>query len=233
MKEIIFDIETSGCNMTDLSPSQQEYLRREAMKEPDPEIRAQKLIDAERYLSLFPFTAEVVVISMYDIQSEIYGTYFISQVQDGWEETFNGKRAIFKGMPEKELLTKFWGAMKDADRVITFNGRGFDAPFVLLRSAKYNIKPTKNWMGYRYDTGNHVDLLEQFSYYGAFRKFNLDFYCHAFGIESPKSEEISGMKVQEFYRAGKIKEIAKYCLHDVEATYKLYQIWRNYLSFNK
>ena len=108
MKEIIFDIETSGCNMTDLSPSQQEYLRREAMKEPDPEIRAQKLIDAERYLSLFPFTAEVVVISMYDIQSEIYGTYFISQTQDGWEETFNGKRAIFKGMPEKELLTKFW-----------------------------------------------------------------------------------------------------------------------------
>lgn len=233
MREIIFDIETSGCDMADLSASQQEYLQREAMKEPDPVIRAQKLTDAERYLSLYPFTAEVVVISMFDLQSSTYYTYYNTTSRVEYEEVFKGCKAKFKGMPENEILKGFWSVMEKADKVITFNGRGFDVPFILLRSAKLGIKPTKNWMGYRYDTGSHIDLLEQFSYYGTFKRFNLDFYCHAFGIESPKSEEISGMKVQEFYRAGKIKEVAEYCLHDVEATFKLYKIWRDYLSFGK
>ncbi|NUN10658.1 MAG: ribonuclease H-like domain-containing protein [Ignavibacteriaceae bacterium] len=233
MREIIFDIETSGCDMADLAPSQQEYLNREPMKEPDPDLRAQKLIDAERFLSLYPFTSEIVVISMLDIQSGTYFTYYNSKTTEESEENFKGARAKFKGMHEKDILKGFWSVMEKADKVITFNGRGFDVPFVLLRSAKLGVKPSKNWMGYRYDTVNHIDLLEQFSYYGAFKRFNLDFYCHAFGIESPKSEEISGIKVQEFYRAGKIKEVAEYCLHDVEATYKLYKIWREYLSFGK
>ena len=62
------------------------------------------------------------------------------------------------------------------------------------------------------------------------RKFNLDFYCHAFGIESPKSKDISGMEVKTLYEAGRIKDIAVYCSKDIYATYQLFKIWEEYLK---
>ncbi|MDP1995504.1 MAG: hypothetical protein Q8K40_09710, partial [Ignavibacteria bacterium] len=59
-RQIVFDIETSGCKLADLAESQQEYLLREALKETDENIRQQKSDDAERFLSLYPYTAKVV-----------------------------------------------------------------------------------------------------------------------------------------------------------------------------
>ena len=89
---------------------------------------------------------------------------------------------------------QFWDVAKKYDSIVTFNGRGFDVPFIYLRSALLNVPISKkNWLGYRYATEPHCDLAEQFTFYsvsgrdGAARRFNLDFYCKAFGIESPKS----------------------------------------------
>jgi predicted PolB exonuclease-like 3'-5' exonuclease len=99
----------------------------------------------------------------------------------------------------------------------------------MIRSAMHKIKPSKNFIKNRYDSSSHIDLLEQFTFYGITKKFNLDFYCHAFGIESPKSKGITGMEVKELYKAGKVKEIAVYCGEDVRATYELYKIWEEFL----
>src|SRR5690606_28007636 len=115
-------------------------------------------------------------------------------------------------------------------QIISFNGKMFDAPFITLRSAINKIKPVKNLIGKRFDSSFHVDLLEQFTYFGLVRKFNLDFYCHAFGIESPKSKGISGMDVKNLYEAGRIKDVAVYCGEDIYATYQLYKIWDEYLN---
>ena len=65
---------------------------------------------------------------------------------------------------------------------------------------------------------------------GAARRFNLDFYCKAFGIESPKSHGVTGMDVAQLMAEGKYREIAEYCLRDVKATVLLYQIWKDRLS---
>ena len=60
----------------------------------------------------------------------------------------------------------------------------------------------KNWLGYRYQTDPHCDLAEQFTFYsvsgrdGAARRFNLDFYCKAFGIDSPKAHGVTGLDVK-------------------------------------
>ena len=85
-------------------------------------------------------------------------------------------------------------------------------------------------MGNRYHSTQHIDLLEKLTFYGLVRKFNLDFYCHAFGIESPKSKGVTGMEVKELYKAGRIKDIAVYCGEDVKATFQLYQIWSEFLD---
>ena len=97
------------------------------------------------------------------------------------------------------MLKSFWKIIEVTDQVVTFNGRNFDIPFLMMRSAMLKIKPSKNLVGRRYDNKSHIDLLEQFTFYGLTRKFNLDFYCNAFGIESPKTKEISGMEVKNLY----------------------------------
>lgn len=228
MRQLVFDIETYGFEISSLSESQQEYLLRDANKEKDEEVRIQKSEEAERFLSLFPFTAKVVAIGMYDVIKEKAYVYYESEERKEWAD--EEKNSLFKGMPEKEMLESFWRVVEKTDQVISFNGRGFDVPFLMLRSAMFGIKPSKNFMGYRYDTKNHVDLLEQLSYYGTFKRFNLDFYCHAFGIKSPKSKEVSGYMVKDLYNEGRIEDIARYCGDDIFATYQLYKIWKEYLN---
>jgi hypothetical protein len=121
--------------------------------------------------------------------------------------------------------------------VITFNGRTFEVPFLYLRSALLNVRISrKDWLGYRFQIEPHCDLLEQLTFYnvsgrdGAARRFNLDFYCKAFGIASPKGRGISGMDVGRLMAEGRAWDVAEYGLGDVLATVKLYNIWKERLA---
>ncbi len=199
MRKIIFDIETCCYPFESLSESQKEYLLRYAEKEPTEALREQKKDDAIRYLSLYPFTAKVVAIGIYDVNKEKSFVYYESDQNEEW--SLEEKHIHYKGLNECEMLKSFWRIIEVTDQIISFNGKMFDAPFITLRSAINKIKPVKNLIGKRFDSSFHVDLLEQFTYFGLVRKFNLDFYCHAFGIESPKSKGISGMDVKNLYAA--------------------------------
>ena len=227
MRRIVFDIETCAYPFESLTESQREYLLRYADKEPDPEKRQMMIDDAVRYTSLYPYTSKCIVIGIYDVEKEKSYVYYESQKKEAW--TSEDGKVQYKGFSEKEMLESFWRIAKRVDQFITFNGRNFDVPFLMMRSAMLGVKVSKNLMGYRYGD-EHIDLLEQFTFYGLTRKFNLDFYCLSFGIESPKSKDISGMEVKNLYEAGRIKDIAVYCSKDIYATYKLYKIWEDYLN---
>jgi hypothetical protein len=228
MRRIIFDIETCAYPFESLSESQQEYLLRYSEKEAEVDKKSQKRDDAIRYLSLYPLTAKIIAIGIYHVEKEKTYVYYESSESEEWNA--EEKNVCYKGLSEKEMIQSFWRIADFTDQVITFNGRNFDIPFLMMRSAILQVRPTKNLMGKRFDSHNHVDLLEQFTFYGITRKFNLDFYCHAFGVDSPKSKGISGMEVKTLYEAGRIKDIAVYCSEDVSATYKLYKIWDSYLN---
>ncbi len=228
MRRIIFDIETSCYPFESLTESQQEYLLRFAEKESDEELKNRKKDDAIRYLSLYPFTAKIVAIGIYDVEKEKSFVYFEDEKKEEW--VVEEKNIHYKGLSEVEMIESFWRIIDVTDQVITFNGRNFDIPFMMMRSAINKIKPTKNLFKNRFDISTHIDLLEQFTYYGTTRKFNLDFYCHAFGIKSPKSNEISGIEVKNLYEAGRIKDIAVYCGEDINATFQLYKIWNEFLN---
>ena len=140
-------------------------------------------------------------------------------------------------MDESELLARFWELAAKYDKICTFNGRGFDVPFLYLRSAVLDVPVSrKDWLGYRFQTQPHCDLADQLTFYnvggwgGAARRFNLDFYCKAFGIPSPKAEGVTGMDVNDMMQAGRFREIADYCVRDVVATTRLYQIWEERLA---
>jgi DNA polymerase elongation subunit (family B) len=228
MRKIVFDIETSAYPFASLSESQQEYLLRYAEKEADPEIKQTQIDQAIRYTSLYPLTAKCIAIGIYVIDKEKSFVYYESEKTEEWSS--EDKLVKYKGVSEEEMLKSFWKIIDLTDLVVTFNGRNFDIPFLMIRSAMLKIKPTKNLIGNRYDRASHIDLLEQFTFYGLTRKFNLDFYCNAFGIESPKTKEISGMEVKNLYEAGRLKDIAIYCSRDIYATYQLYKIWDEYLK---
>jgi len=93
---------------------------------------------------------------------------------------------------EVELLTAFWDVAKHYDTIVTFNGRGFDVPFVYLRSPCSTCRlPARTGSATASKpshtaTGGAAHILQRQRRDGAARRFNLDFYCKAFGIESPK-----------------------------------------------
>ena len=225
---IVFDIETVGFELENLSESQQEFLLRYAEKEHDEKVKEEKREEAERYLSLYPFTAKLIAIGM--LNTETNGTLVLYDDENVEEVFVEEKEIKYKCVSETEMLKLFWNYISKTDKVITFNGRNFDIPFLMLRSAMLGVKPSNNLISNRYNITHHIDLLDQFTYYGITRKFNLDFYCHAFGIKSPKSKGITGMEIKELYKAGKIKDIAVYCGEDVKATNELYKIWDEYIN---
>ncbi|MBU0475712.1 MAG: ribonuclease H-like domain-containing protein [Bacteroidetes bacterium] len=226
--KLVFDIETVGVEFETLSESQQEFILRYSEKEQGDEQREKLKDEAIRYLSLYPLTAKVVAIGMLNTDTEHSMVLFEEKEHKEWQSEESGVK--YCSYSEADMLSHFWEFAKKADSVITFNGRNFDIPFLMMRSAILKIRPSRNFIKKRYDNKSHIDLLEVLTNYGATKKFNLDFYCKSFGIESPKSHGVSGIDVKELYTAGKIEEIATYCAHDVEATYQLYKIWNEYLN---
>lgn len=225
---LIFDIETAGCKFESLSETQQEFLFRYAEKEKDEDLRQEKREEAIRYLNLYPFTASICSIALLNIDTEKILVLYKSDDEEKWEVT--EKKLKYSGMTEMNMLISFWNYVKNAKQIISFNGRQFDLPFLMLRSAILKVKPSKNFLKSKYNSNDHIDLLDKFTNFGSTKKFNLDFYCKSFGIESPKTKGITGMEINELYNSGKVKEIAVYCGEDVIATYELYKIWNKYLN---
>lgn len=228
MRRLVLDIETVGCSLEELTESQREFVLRYAEKEKDDDVRAMKTEEAIRYLSLYPFTAKIVALGLLDIKSG--KSLVLYEDEDNAKWTNEEKQIVYAGMTEERMLKKFWELINDTELVITFNGKVFDLPFIMLRSAMLKIKPTKNLISGKYGSRFHVDLLEKLTFYGSVKKFNLDFYCTAFGIPSPKARGIDGMEVKNLYESGHIKDIAVYCADDIEATFKLYNICKEYLN---
>ncbi len=225
---LVFDIETVGTDFENLSETQQEFLLRYAEQEIESAKKESMIENAKRCLSLYPFTAKIVCLAMMNTETQRTLVLFDNQEQESWKtEEENVK---YQSSTEEEIISMFWKYSSKAEKLISFNGRGFDLPFILMRSAMLKLKPTRNFLKNRYDSANHVDLLEQFTFHGLTKKFNLDFYCHAFGVQSPKENGITGMDVKELYKAGRTKDIAIYCGRDVKATYQLYKIWDEFLN---
>ena len=236
MATLVFDIETSAVPLDSFDESSQEYLMRPASNLPAGEEREAKREELTRMMNLWPFTAQVVCIAM--INAETLRGQVIFIADDFESNTCDVSGVDFMPvMDEVELLNQFWLVAMHYDKVVTFNGRQFDVPFLYLRSAQLDVPITrKNWLGYRFATEPHCDLAEQLTFYnvsgrsGAARRFNLDFYCRIFGIDSPKSHGVTGMDVNQLMDEERYGEIAEYCLRDVFATVKVFDIWKARLA---
>lgn len=235
MKRLIFDIETVGEDFDSLDPTTQKnltkWLEREALEESAYQT---KLDDIKEGLSFSPLTGEIVVIGVLDPEKDQGMVYF--QAPGETVKDFTEDGMSYKQRSEKEMLEQFWHGAAQYDEFVTFNGRGFDVPYLMVRSAIHGIKPTRNLMEGRYlyqqRGSTHIDLQDLLTFYGAVRrKGSLHLWCRAFGIESPKSEGMSGDEVGRFFKEGKHLDIARYNAGDLRATKELFEYWDKYLRF--
>ncbi|MEY3470813.1 MAG: hypothetical protein RLZZ223_163 [Candidatus Parcubacteria bacterium] len=222
MSYLIFDIETIGDSWDSLDKETQTYLLKYADTEEQQEL-------IKTTLGLYPLTGEIVAIGLYDPEKDIRSVYL--QAPDGsLEDRYEKEGVHYLVGTEAEILEKFWATIRKYSTFVTFNGRAFDCPYILMRSAFHKIKPTKNLIPYRYSDKEHVDLFDQLTFYNTTKKFNLDYFCKRFGIISPKSEGVTGLDVPALFEQGKYQQIAEYCMRDVIATGELFQIWKTYIK---
>jgi len=120
---LVFDIETVGYEFESLSESQQEYLLRYAEQEKDITKREEKIEDAKRYLSLYPFTAKIVAIGMLNTETENVMVLYESNEKDEWISEEKSTR--YKPLSENEMLEYFWTCIEKVEKVIEEYGDRF------------------------------------------------------------------------------------------------------------
>lgn len=239
---LVFDIETSPLPWESFSESQQEYLLRNLATE-------EEMAKRKTELGLSPFTAQIVCIGLLYVEIENNNTTEFTPVAYCIDNEFDDEReeicdidfdAKLHITNEKQAIEKFWKILQKYPTIhlVSFNGRNFDSPFLMLRSALLGCKPTRNLMeGTKYNYRQHTDLIDELTffqpsnYFSATKRFNLDFYTRAFGIDSPKSHGVDGTVVSSLFVERKFVEIANYCLRDVIATWELFKIWDATLKF--
>ena len=238
MNKLVFDIETIGVDFDSLDKTTQENLTRWIKKESSSEAEyKEELEELKNGLGFSPLTGEIVVIGVLDCQKNQGVIYFQAPGENppaGGGE-FKEDNFIFKQAAEKEMLEKFWQGAKEYDEFIGFNSRGFDVPFLMVRSAVHGVKPTRNLMEGRYlyqqRDAKHIDLQDQLTFYGAARKRgSLHLWSNLFNIKSPKADGVTGDDVGRLFKEKKFLEIAKYNAGDLKATKELYEKWNNYLN---
>jgi len=244
---LVFDLETVGLDLESFDDTQQEYLLRRAETDEDRE----RLIGE---FALSPITGRIVTIGMRLMTAstgtghEAPGTWTSKDVayqvdpemgdDDGHREEVLPSGGTCYYSSERTMLKNFWRLLETnyGIHLVSFNGRGFDCPWVMLRSAVLGIRPTRNLMeGTKFNYRGHTDLLDELTFYsrsasGATRVFNFDFYAKAFGVESPKAAGVDGSKVGELFRQGAFADIAEYCLRDVRSTWDLFLRWKELLG---
>ncbi|HIG88091.1 MAG TPA: 3'-5' exonuclease [Planctomycetes bacterium] len=217
---LVYDIEVAGLPWEEVDEITRGYLM---SKQRDDAAREA----VRERTALFPGLGKVIAIGMWLVQEE-RGMLLLEGEQEPeqtWEKVSHSK--IERGS-EEQILRRFWELVDlrgkgKRTRLVTFNGRGYDGPVLMTRSAQLGIAPSRNLVPYRYDISDHCDLFDVLGYQGASRdRFSLDYWCRRFDVESPKGS-IDGSQVAKAYRAGRIEDIGEYCLRDVRATAQLFQ----------
>lgn len=233
MKTLILDIETVGEEFSAMDATTQAIMTKWIRENAEDEAEYEReLAQLTGRLGFSPFTGEIVAIGTLDADSGKGGVYFQAP---GKEITpFEEDGVKFEPMDERRMIEKFWEVAKFAQVFVGFNSRGFDAPFLIMRSAVHRIRPTVALMSGRYlyqQKGvKHIDLMDQLQFYGSvWKRPSLHLVTRAFGIESPKADGVTGDDVAPLFKSGDYETIARYNLRDLRATRELYRVWQSFV----
>ncbi len=220
VETLTFDIETIPIQKK-LTPIQQEESEKRIEAVLKRKFPNQEKYTDEEYedakglaLSTTPYLGEIVCIGVHRTHA------------DGSEQTYS-----FTGS-ESNILLDFWGLLSNFKGLfVSFNGLDFDTPFIIKRSMYHSIRPTNNSFLdlKRFSRWPHFDVKAVIGDYDKYASGTLALICDFLGVPSPKEGDIKANGVAKAYLDGQINLIAEYCVRDVIATYKCYQIISKYV----
>jgi len=209
-KTIVFDIETIPND--NISRATEEVLDEKFQKWLSYEDKELSSLEKEnlrnKLRSINPYFGKVATVGIYCPEADKEEGLHLGD--------FNG---------EKELLERVWELFNRTDLFITFNGLGFDVPFLLTRSLVHNIIPdNRNFKTTRrFQRSPHYDTMMILGDWDIRKTPSLRLACEAFGIPSPKEEAVKAENVYDYYLKGDIQKVSDYCVKDVRATYSLFE----------
>jgi 3'-5' exonuclease len=125
-----------------------------------------------------------------------------------------------------EDFSRFVGRARPV--LVTYNGRSFDLPVIVMRSLCHAIALPWYYrdrdIRYRYSEDGHLDLCDWLADHGATRAGKLDAVARLIGL--PGKIGVDGSQVEGLYHAGQLESIQKYCLADVAQTALLFLRFR-------
>lgn len=154
----------------------------------------------EKYAALSPVLARIVCVGVATEEGE-------------W--AFTGTEAA--------ILSQTAEALATARTVVGFGIRHFDCPTLWAAYLRHampvprilrDAKETKPW------ESPVLDLCDELAWKG--KRPSLQEACIGFGVSDPKGAGDGG-NVQQLWQAGKIQEIADYCVRDLVATRELHK----------
>lgn len=224
---VVVDIETIGVLWEEFSASERGYLEQRSARE-DPDVR--QYVAKDR-LALSPLTGEVVAIGMLNPDTgkgriHLYcpptANHRSAELPTlGHAGVICAQIDIREHETEAQLLTAFWSDLERYDQVISFHGRVFDGPFLMLRSMVHGVPVKRNLVASRYDDA-HIDLKDRLSFFGINPSYSLDFWCRRLGIPSPK-DGMTGKDVETYWRARDFSSVCVYLAGDLRATAELFR----------
>ena len=199
MKTIILDIETQADeSMIDLLPEPKIDSRlkdEEKIETAINEARAKQVSE----MALSPLWGKIACVGLYNLEDDTFE--FISGDE---------KSILEKIMP---LFMKY--------RVVTYNGKGFDIPFIFKRAFKYNMGKMDllKLLTNKYKSELHVDIMADFCEFGKFEK--LDTLARVY--LGTKKVDFDVTTIKDLVKTPKgLKQLKEYCKQDVMITKDLY-----------
>jgi hypothetical protein len=215
--EIVLDIETVSLEDDQLKcPTVLEERLRSRLEE--------KGFDPERWrdsLGLSASTGKIVALGLLIFHPGSQFSARYCMCDDDERKILEWFWTEMEGLSDSITLYDYRSYEQQPVRLVTFNGKKFDVPFILLRSALNRILPSFPLGSRAFDHKNHFDLYE---YLSKFRSpiNSLQYWLEVFGLPSKSMPE--GETVATLYRAGNLSAIKSYCLNDCEITYDLYRM---------
>lgn len=202
--DLIIDIETTSKITDEMRAHLESSIKpRKNVKDPD-KIAAdveKKRLDIYEKAALSPLTGRVAVIGYIAI-----------------DESGNERQEVLttQASTERELLSVIADVMRAMDprRIVTFNGRRFDLPFLAARSMIHGIS------GYQWPLGHtftHVDLCD-------YLEGSLDAWAIAM---RRRGKEIPSSDIPALIEAGEWDVVIRHCADDLLLTRDLYRRLRD------
>lgn len=208
----VFDIETR----VDKRLLNRALCAGEGLEDEEAYQRLREQLRARRGSDFFPLTLHVPIsIAIGDVGAD----HVLRSVQS----------LALDGYSEEALVREFWArAERFAGCLVTFNGRRFDLPVLELAALRYGIAAPNHFADSpgntrsRYATERHLDLCDYLTNFGATGPLRggMDLLLKMIGL--PGKTGVDGAQVQDFYEAGRLDEIHRYCRSDVIQTYFLF-----------